>query len=212
MQELLKNCGFEAANTLRRDPDPNALYKYWIDMPQEVRDVLTPFITSSYVLAPPVPLPPCSYPIFRIQMGHATWLRQLTLDLLGKCTGGNTVFVFDVCKRFIRRQDLAIPTFLLPYITMNIILRDSGPHRMKIASEFLHVLSQPLPEGNQAARESLVSCSQVRYRAFSWKICLLALDDLQSDGLLLSLDIREEKADSFSFWIRCPKRSTRSRF
>ena len=160
MQELLKNCGFETSNTLRRDPNPDTIYKRWIEIPQDVRNVLTPFITSHYVLAPPALLPESSYPLHRLHMSHATWLRQLTLDLLGKSAGGNTAFVFDVCKRIIRRQDLAIPNFLLPYVSLNVIISGSAQHRSEIEREFLHVLSTPLPENDRPARESLVSCSQ----------------------------------------------------
>ena len=163
LQELLRACGFEASNTLRRDPNPDALYKRWIEIPQEVRNVLTPFITSQYVLAPPAPLPQSLYPIYDFQMSHAAWLRQITLDLLGKCQGENTSLVFDICKRIVRRQDLAIPNFLLPYVTLNIILDGSAEHRSEIANEFVHILSQSLPDASQVARQNLIACSQVSY-------------------------------------------------
>ena len=161
LQELLRNCGFEPLNTLRRDPDPDTIYKRWIEISQDVRNVLTPFITSHYVLAPPAPLPECSYPLYNLHMGHAPWLRQFTLDLLGKSSGGNTTYVFDVCKRIVRRQDLAIPKFLLPYVSLNVVISGSAQHRSEIEREFLHVLSMPLPENDRAARESLIACSQV---------------------------------------------------
>ena len=161
LQELLKACGFEPANTLRRDPQPDALYKRWIDIPQEVRNILTPFITSQYILGPPAQLPQCKYPIHNVQTSHAAWLRQITLDLMGKCKGDHVQMVFDICKRIIRRQDLSIPNFLLPYAALNIILEGDKQHRSDLTYEFLHVLSQPLPSNDQSACESLIACSQV---------------------------------------------------
>ena len=162
LQELLRACGFEAANTLRRDPEPNALYKRWIDIPQDIRNVLTPFITSQYVLAPPAQLPQCTYPIYDLRMSHTTWLRQFTLDLLSKCVGENTSLVFEICKRIIRRQDLAIPSFLLPYAVLNIVLDGARDHVTEIANEVLYILSHALPDHDQTGREDLIACSQVR--------------------------------------------------
>ena len=164
IQELLRTSGFEARNTLRRNPEADALYKRWIDLPQELRNILGPLITSQYVLAPTAPLSHSTYPVYDLQMSYAGWLRQITLDLLEKCEGEWAELVFDICKRIIRRQDLAIPKFLLPYISLNVVLGGVQEHRTEIASEFLHILSQRPPGDSQTAWESLLSCSQVSRR------------------------------------------------
>ncbi len=130
-------------------------------MPESVRNVLTPFITSRYVLGDPAPLPPSNLPIYHHQMSHATWLRQFTSDLMSKCDGTNIKTVFSYCGRIIRRQDLAIPSFLLQYAVLNLLLDGSSQQKNEIINEFLSILSSPLPEHDTAARETLIMCSNV---------------------------------------------------
>ena len=161
IQELLRYCGFDASNTLRRDLDPDVLYKRWIAIPEATRNTLTPFLTSKYFLELPAPLPEFEYPLYDRQMAHQTWLRHFVFDLMRKSHGENVSAVFSICRCLIRRQDIAIPNFLLPFAALNVVLEGTVQQRTDIAKEFLMILSQPLPDNNQNARESLILCSHV---------------------------------------------------
>ena len=161
IQELLGYCGFDASNTLRRDLEPDALYRRWIAIPEPTRNTLTPFLTSKYFLELPAPLPDFAYPLYNDQMSHSTWIRHLVFDLMRKSQGENVSAVFSTCRCLIRRQDIAIPNFLLPFAALNVVLEGTVQQRTDIANEFLIILSRPLPDNDQNARESLILCSHV---------------------------------------------------
>ena len=161
IQELLRYSGFDASNTLRRDLDPDIEYRRWIAIPELTRNTLTPFLTSKYFLELPAPLPEFHYPLYNHQMTHSTWIRHLVFDLMRKSHGENVSAVFSICRCLIRRQDIAIPNFLLPFAALNVVLEGTVQQRTDIAKEFLMILSQPLPDNNQSIRESLILCSHV---------------------------------------------------
>ena len=161
IQELLRNCGFDASNTVRRDLQPDEMYRRWIAIPEATRNTLAPFLTSKYVLEPLASIPQSQYPIYDAEMSHSTWIRQFVFDLLGKCHGKNATMVFSICRRIVRRQDTSVSIFVLPFITLNIVLEGNKKKLDDIATEFLNILSRPLQESNQAVRENLILCSHV---------------------------------------------------
>lgn len=163
IQELLRNCGFEVSNTVRRDPEPDDLYRRWIAIPESTKNTLSPFLTSRYVLEPLSKSASFKYPMYTPNMTHATWIRQFVFDLLGKSRGKNATMIFSICRRVIRRQDISIPTFLLPFITLNIVLQGLEKEIDEISAEFEKVLSYPLPENNHSDHENLLSCSHVSF-------------------------------------------------
>ena len=161
IQELLRNCGFDASNTVRKDLQPDEMYKRWIAIPEAIRNTLTPFLSSKYVLEPLAAIPAATYPIYAPELSQSTWVRQFVFDLLGKCHGKNASMVFSICRRIVRRQDISVATFILPFITLNVILEGNIKRLDEITTEFLSVLSRPLQEASQAARENLILCSHV---------------------------------------------------
>ena len=161
IQELLRYCGFDAANVLRRDIQPNDLYRRWISIPDGVRNTLAPFLTSKYVLEPLSSMPQVAYPVYKSDMSHSVWIRQLVFDLLGKSHGKNASMIFSICRRIVRRQNISISTFLLPYITINIVAGGTTQQLNDIATEFLGILSRPIELETPAARENIILCSHV---------------------------------------------------
>ena len=159
IQELLRKCGFDASNTIRRDVEPSELYRRWIAISEDTKNTLTPFLTSRYVLEPLGETTSYEYPLYAQGMTHSTWIRQLVFDLLGKGDGENANMIFSTCRRIIRRQDICISTFLLPFITLNIILQGSEDDVVDVAKEFRTVLFHALPEDGQPDRENLILCS-----------------------------------------------------
>ncbi|KAL8900267.1 MAG: hypothetical protein Q9207_005780 [Kuettlingeria erythrocarpa] len=161
MQQLLKFCGINnSVFTRNRDKFTEARYLIWVGLPESVRNVLTPFLNSKYVVSTPVAQAATTYPIFCPGTGHGQWLRSFTYDLLQQGQGDNVDELFKVLRRVIRTQEAPISTFLLPFAALNVIISGSEPQRVAVGREFLVVLSHPLPEGDPATKNSLVRCSQ----------------------------------------------------
>ena len=162
MQELLMFAEFDKSVTVRsRDSQYNANYLRWMELPESIRNTLTPFLTSKYCITPAAQQPTCSYPLYRPTMTHGQWLRALTYDLLRKSAGENARVLFPVLSRIVRFQDIAIPTFLLPFAALNVIVGGTTQQVSDIETELQHILSHPLPDNDTAARENLILCSQV---------------------------------------------------
>lgn len=164
MQQFLKFCKFGTGVTFRhQDVQSNEIYRRWIALPESVRNVLTPFLTSRYVITASVVRAECTYPIFSSRMTYGTWVRDLVLDLLEKGNGQNVTMIFPVFSRVIKAQDLSIPNFLLPFTALNVIVEGTKRESDELKQEIITVLEQPLPSDSHVARETLISCSQVRF-------------------------------------------------
>ncbi|KAL8809103.1 MAG: hypothetical protein Q9200_003724 [Gallowayella weberi] len=161
MQQLLKFCGLNGPLTSRNQEkfaDPK--YLRWVTLPESVRNTLTPFLNSKYVVTPATVQPESLYPIYRASMGHSQWLRAFVYDLLRRGHGDNVLELFQVLSRIIRAQDTGISTFLLPFAVLNTIISGLERQQSEVGGELLTVLSHPLPDGDLAARNSLLHCSQ----------------------------------------------------
>lgn len=162
MQELLKFCELDTSVTFRaRDTQNNAGYRRWIGLPESVRNTLTPFFTSRYVVTADMARPAAAYPVFSPEMSHGTWLRTLLVDLLQKGTGHNARMLFAVCSRVIRAQDISIANFLLPFVVLNVIVGDGEEHADEVGRELLLVLEHQVKNDHGPARENLKLCSEV---------------------------------------------------
>lgn len=162
MQELLKFCEMDASVTFRaRDTQTNANYRRWIALPELVRNTLTPFFTSMYLVTADIAKPAASYPIFSPALSHGTWLRTFLVDLLQKGTGDNAKMLFSVCSRVIRAQDIAIANFLLPYVALNVVVGDSEQFAEEVGRELLVVLKHQVVVDYSVEMEHLKLCSEV---------------------------------------------------
>ena len=163
IQELLRFCDFDSSLTLRSgDNESSTNYRRWIAIPESIRNTLTPFLTSKYFLTAAVSLPEYTYPLYNIDAKHSKWLRDFVFDLLRKGCGENAAEMFPVCRRAIRTtQDLSIPTFLLPFAALNVVVGGTQQQKLDVAKELLAVLSQTVSESNQTMRNNMILCSQV---------------------------------------------------
>ncbi|CAJ0548046.1 Ff.00g048000.m01.CDS01 [Fusarium sp. VM40] len=150
MQELLDRCDLKAANAMQGTGmvGGNDIYRKWIAMPEAIREVVTPFLASRYVVAP-MTYAEIEYPIFRPGRTFANWLKQYTLDLLRK---GQTPFadmIFEPLARVVRVKDLSIAEFILPYIVLHTLLgsRTSQKERENVLGELLAILKYQPAEG-----------------------------------------------------------------
>lgn len=148
LQELLDRCDYKTAVAAQGTDDQNEhVYRKWLGMPESVRDVLVPFLTSRYRLAP-MPRPIVEYPILRAGRSYPNWLRQFTLDLLHKGQNLFADILFEPLCRAIRVKDLSVAIFLLPYLVIHITLGELAAAQEKDAvwNELLLILQQDVPE------------------------------------------------------------------
>ncbi|KAL8790468.1 MAG: hypothetical protein Q9213_000620 [Squamulea squamosa] len=161
MQELLKFCGLNGPLTSRhQDKYADSKYLRWVTLPESIRNTLTPFLNSKYVITVAPAQPEVEYPIYRPTMGHGQWLRAFVYDLLRRGHGDNISELFQVFSRIIRTQDTPISTFLLPFAVLNMIISGFERQQLDVAEELLTILSHPLPKGDVAAKNVLLHCSQ----------------------------------------------------
>jgi serine/threonine-protein kinase ATR len=150
MQELTSRCDLNAACAMATSgmSGANDIYRKWIAMPEAIREVVSPFLTSKYVVAP-MAHTEVSYPIFRPERSYGNWLRHYVVDLLRK---GQTPFadlIFEPLARVIRVRDLAIAEFILPYIVLHTLLgsRATQKDRENVLGELLAILEHQPEEG-----------------------------------------------------------------
>ena len=159
MQELLRFSGFnEVASVRLRASQSSPTYTRWIELPESTRNILTPFLTSRYALTSTVNVHPVKYPIFDRSVSHSTWLRTWVYDMLWRARGENASSMFPTLARVIKRHDLAIANFLLPYAALNIVLGAPQAEVDAIANEMLIVLSTE--SSNHSEQDAIRQCSQ----------------------------------------------------
>ena len=69
--------------------------------------------------------------------------------------------IFPVLSRIIWGHDIAIPTYLLPFVALNIIVAGSDGETAAITKEFLRVLSIDLETLDDATANEIKQCSEV---------------------------------------------------
>lgn len=170
MQELLKFCGFRAVLYRAKSSQSGPTYQRWILIPESVRSTLTPFFNTKYVLVhPSMPADGSIFPIFKPGMSHGTWLRTIVFNLLHKAKGENAQMVFPVLSRVIWGHDISIPTFLLPFVVLNIVVGGGEDDVEAINEEFLSVLSVEVEMTDGSVVEEVKLCSEVS--SFVWYNC-----------------------------------------
>ena len=197
IQEILKFCELDTSMTFRaRDMRSSTNYRRWVALPESVRNTLTPFLSSKYILTAGVVPKVVTYPIFEVSMTNGTWLRNFVVDLLEKAGGDNAMALFPIFTRIIRGQDISISHFLLPFAALNVIVGGQTNHTAEVAEELLGILQQPLPSDNSKVRATLISCSQASETpVFLKKPPLTGLERLPRLGLLFSLDTSQKEGD-----------------
>ncbi|KAF2860353.1 hypothetical protein K470DRAFT_74713 [Piedraia hortae CBS 480.64] len=202
IQELLHFCGFNDDTTNLARPSQAApdAQKRWASMPEHIRITLMPFLTSRYLLTRSMQNPTArSYPGFDQSAGHAVWLRSLVSDLMFKGKGHNAKMVFPLLARSIRRHDLAIAKFILPYAVLNVVIGGTVSECDDIQKEFLAVLRcQP---SNKTELETVKQCSETVFAVLDYLSRWLqekkkVLAQAQSDAYRNSrsqVDFEEEK-------------------
>ncbi|OOO03775.1 phosphatidylinositol 3- and 4-kinase catalytic [Aspergillus oryzae] len=161
MQNLLRFCGLDSAVTQRsRDVQADEKYRRWSELPETVRNTLTPFLTSKYTVTVGAVNSSCTYPLFSATLTHGEWLRTFVQDLLQKGSGDNARLVFSVSSRIVKGQDVSIASFLLPFAVLNRIVGGTQKEKEDLLYELTSVLSHPLPDSTNHIYEAILLCSQ----------------------------------------------------
>lgn len=162
MQSLLQFCSLKSAITHRsRDIQADEKFRRWLDLPETVRNTLTPFLTSKYTVTVGAAGNGCTYPLFSPGISHADWLRNFVQNLLQYGNGDNARTVFHVCSRIIKGQDISIASFLLPFAALHRVVGGTQKEMDNLKNELLNVLTHPLPENRNEVHEAILLCSQV---------------------------------------------------
>lgn len=162
MQELLESCDFKIAYAHQGVGETLPIYRKWMAIPEATKEVLAPFLTSRFNLAPMV-WPPVEYPIFRPSKGYGNWLRPFVLDLLKHGQNAFGQIIFEPLSRVIRVKDVFIAEFLLPYLVVHVVIGEEGkPHlREKIMNELLTIMNyEPKENASYVEREDIKHCYQ----------------------------------------------------
>lgn len=159
MQELLDRSEIKAACDMQSTGmlGGSEIYRKWIALPETVREVVTPFLSSHYMVAPMVPAP-IEYPLFRPERLYANWLRSFAIDLLRKGQSPFADMIFEPLTRVIRVKDLSTAEFLLPYLVLHILTgsRSTQLERDQVVGELMGILQhQPEKDASYLEREDM---------------------------------------------------------
>ncbi|ETN46988.1 uncharacterized protein HMPREF1541_01178 [Cyphellophora europaea CBS 101466] len=160
MQELLNLCHEEDTSAPRIRSGPSSAYRRWNDLPEAVRNTLAPFQTSKYRVQDLRTPEGREYPYFKPGMAHEDWLRAIVMDFLHRSPGSNVQLIYSICSRVIQGQDLSIPSFLLPYTVLSLLVSGVDKDVRDIVEEILNVLGQSLAGHDRRTQEDIKSCSQ----------------------------------------------------
>lgn len=149
MQELLDRCDVKQSVALQNTGGVggNDIYRKWIALPEHVREVVTPFLSSRYMVAPMLPVT-VEYPIFHPGRLYGNWLRTFVIELLRKGQHPHADMIFEPLSRVIRVKDLSTAEFLLPYLVLHVLLgsRSSDEEKDQVLQELTSILEYSPPE------------------------------------------------------------------
>jgi serine/threonine-protein kinase ATR len=174
MQGLLERCDFKVAYAQQGAGQSLDLYRKWLAISDVSKEVLTPFLTSKYKLAP-MAYPPVEYPIFRPTRGYGNWLRAFVLDMLNNGQNLFAQLIFEPLCRVIRVKDTAVAEFLLPYLVVHVVVGQEGTPvlRRMVINELLAILQyEPKEDASHLEREDIKHC---------YEVCVLTPDQLTSE-------------------------------
>lgn len=159
MQELLDRCDVKSACAMENSGmlDGRHVYRKWLALPESTREVVTPFLTSRYMVAP---MPPVTveYPIFHPGKLYGNWLRFFVIDLLRKGQHAHADMLFEPLTRVIRVKDLSTAEFLLPYLALHVLLgpRSTEVERDRVVGELMSVLKhRPAEDASYTEKEEM---------------------------------------------------------
>ncbi|RDA89254.1 hypothetical protein CP532_0533 [Ophiocordyceps camponoti-leonardi (nom. inval.)] len=190
MQELLIRCDIKAACAMQNTGmmGGNDVYRKWIALPEYTRDIVTPFLTSRYMVAPMAPVT-VEYPIFHPGKPYGNWLRSFVVDLLRNGQNEHAETLFEPLTRVIRVKDLSTAEFLLPYLVLHVLLgpRSCKEDRERVAGELLVVLKHsPAETASYLEKEETKKFCHAIFRVLDY--AMRWIQATRSKGRLAAVD------------------------
>lgn len=165
MQEYLKTCEQDSPS---RTGEGNLASRLWEKLPESIQNTLTPFLSSKYTVQEIRPPEKSQYPVYRPGMRHRDWLRTITLDFLHRGSGDNVDIMFGIACRIIHGQDTSIPSFLLPYAVVNLIVSGIERDSEDILEEMTSILSMSLDDQERRIQDDIKLCSQTIFEILDY--------------------------------------------
>ncbi|OAA55658.1 Protein kinase-like domain protein [Cordyceps fumosorosea ARSEF 2679] len=172
MQELLDRFEIKAAIAMQNTGGMagNNIYRKWIALPENVREVVTPFLTSKYMVAPMLPVK-VEYPIFSPAKPYGNWLRSFVIELLRNGQHPHADMLFEPLSRVIRVKDLSTSEFLLPYLVLHVLLgsKSTDQDKDQILNELTSILQySPEEEASYAEKEEFKRYCHAVFRVLDY--------------------------------------------
>ncbi|KAK6532224.1 serine/threonine-protein kinase M1 [Arthrobotrys megalospora] len=163
MQELLKFCGFNPEVLAKQNADFTVAPSQtrWRDFSVTARNVLSPYLSSKYILSTAATSHKSTYPIFSTTKSYREWLTEFLLDLLPKARGVHTKTLFaEIISKIVKGQDLSILNFILPYIVLHIVVSGSVEDKNNIYLEIVSILQHEMSADRNQEFEMVKRCSE----------------------------------------------------
>lgn len=162
MQELLKFCGFTDALVARSRSPTDPAFARWQKMPESIASTLTPYFNSKYVVVNPTnPQKFVPFPTTGPVPKHSAWLRTIVFYLLHRAKGQNAGMIFPVISRVIWSHDLGIPSFMLPFCVLNVIIGGTDEEVEIVRTEFVRILQFDIDFISASDAQYVKQCSEV---------------------------------------------------
>ncbi|KAG0625577.1 hypothetical protein M758_2G066000 [Ceratodon purpureus] len=118
--------------------------KLWQSFPDDVKEIITPCLTSKFLLQQIHPSKGASLagPLFRSGMPFGRWMYLWIKRLISQASkaSGNRADIFAACGGVVR-HDMGTALFLLPYLVLNVVCDGSNEARAGVTQEILTVLA-----------------------------------------------------------------------
>ncbi|PHH79154.1 hypothetical protein CDD80_5521 [Ophiocordyceps camponoti-rufipedis] len=190
MQELLIRCDIKAACAMQNTGmrGGNDVYRKWIALPEYTREIVTPFLTSRYMVERMEKVI-VEYPIFHLGKPYGNWLRLFVVDLLRNGQNEHADTLFEPLTRVIRVKDLSTAEFLLPYLVLHVLVgpRSSKEDRERVVGELLVVLRyNPAETASYLEKEEMKKFCHAVFRVIDY--AMRWIQAKRSKGRLSSVD------------------------
>ncbi|KAK6518484.1 serine/threonine-protein kinase M1, variant 2 [Arthrobotrys conoides] len=163
MQELLKFCGFGPEVLVKQNTDYRVApgQTRWRDFSVTGRNVLSPYLSSKYILSTAAMSHKSTYPIFSTTKSYREWLTDFLLDLLPRARGVHTKTLFaEIISKIVKGQDLSILNFILPYIVLHIVISGTMEDKNNIFLEMVSILQHEMSADRNQEFEVVKRCSE----------------------------------------------------
>ncbi|KAK3395553.1 phosphatidyl inositol 3-kinase, partial [Sordaria brevicollis] len=127
MQELMAKTGIRIACQTQGQGNHENLYKRWRNFKDITKEVLTPFLSSDFIISSDMNGQETKYPVFNPHKSYEIWLKTFVSDLLRDPQNQHCQILFPPLRRLTKVQDPCVSEFLLPYVVLHAVIGKTRP-------------------------------------------------------------------------------------